>query len=726
MKGLLFAHLLGSAILASAGEQSSSVPLVGNVDVAGQEVDWSLAAPTDLAFEVSPRWGAKIESTASYRVLASEEALHVLVEVRQGEGINATAVKHDTTRPQDDGVTLYIAPEAFRPRAFKFSINAAGATADSITASGPGANPDWTGDWSGIATITSDGYEVAFLVPWSTLGVGIDASSIGLYVERQVGNGRYQREGSAALNRSLSCFECQFPSVSVPAIRQVEKSSLDVRWLPYLMVGDERTYDVTTSESLSRARELEAGLDVSATTAGGLNILATLNPDFSQVQDDSFVSTINKRFASTFAERRPFFTENAGYFSTPLGLLYTRNIQDPGIGVQAVSSHSGGTRALMAVNDSVTSLYSTGPDGSYVVTIPSSSWNAIYRDTRSVGQDGASTWGTFFAGRSAGGYSNLVAAADLSLIVNDENHITAQIAASSVKNSSREYDLSSSSRGLAAMLRYVFSRGGYQGSTDITTLDDDFRADLSANLRTGTSSLLHASSYTWAWSEKSKLSSLVVDLAGGAIWRSGGALLEDSGTLSGELTFSNEISMSGSTGTYHYVDGDKTVGGSMSDASLRFPISNNLRGAITVTHGSQPDFVNASDGELFGYSLSLSVIGLDWLDGSLIWVNEEFDSDVPGAEYRTANASAKVNLHFNLKNHLSLFISTADYDDRLMVGSPALEPDVSARWQVVYTWEPARFTKFIIGGSQTYRGGELIPGIQRQRELVFAKLIYEI
>src|SRR5262249_15502277 len=60
----------------------------------------------------------------------------------------------------------------------------------------------------------------------------------------------------------------------------------------------------------------------------------TVKPDFSQVETDDPQVTVNKRFQVYFPEKRPFFIEDAGYFSTPIDLFFTRNIVDPEFGAR--------------------------------------------------------------------------------------------------------------------------------------------------------------------------------------------------------------------------------------------------------------------------------------------------------------------------------------------------------------------------------------------------------
>jgi hypothetical protein len=80
--------------------------------------------------------------------------------------------------------------------------------------------------------------------------------------------------------------------------------------------------------------EPNVGLDSKIVIRDALVLDATINPDFAQVESDAPQTVVNQRFEVFFPEKRPFFLENASYFSTPIDLLFTRRIADPLYGVR--------------------------------------------------------------------------------------------------------------------------------------------------------------------------------------------------------------------------------------------------------------------------------------------------------------------------------------------------------------------------------------------------------
>ena len=58
----------------------------------------------------------------------------------------------------------------------------------------------------------------------------------------------------------------------------------------------------------------------------------TAHPDFTDVDPDDVVLAANSRFAIFLPEKRPFFLEATDLTTTPIPILYTRNIVSPTFG----------------------------------------------------------------------------------------------------------------------------------------------------------------------------------------------------------------------------------------------------------------------------------------------------------------------------------------------------------------------------------------------------------
>ena len=77
----------------------------------------------------------------------------------------------------------------------------------------------------------------------------------------------------------------------------------------------------------------------------------TANPDFSQIESEDPLITVNQRYAVYFPEKRPFFLENEDFFRTPLDLFFTRSIGDPSAGIRLTGKDGPDSVGLMAADD---------------------------------------------------------------------------------------------------------------------------------------------------------------------------------------------------------------------------------------------------------------------------------------------------------------------------------------------------------------------------------------
>ena len=123
---------------------------------------------------------------------------------------------------------------------------------------------------------------------------------------------------------------------------------------PYILGQNEHTLlsaDPNNPYFSTRNFEGTAGGEAKAIVHDSIVIDATVNPDFSQVESDQPQFTVNQRYPVYFPELRPFFLENANYFSTPINLLYTRNIVHPEFGVRVTGKLDHTNIGLLTIDD---------------------------------------------------------------------------------------------------------------------------------------------------------------------------------------------------------------------------------------------------------------------------------------------------------------------------------------------------------------------------------------
>ncbi len=673
-------------------------------------------APTEtlsLRYETRPAWGEEVAPNGAATVHATDEALVVCAAV-DASSINASRAPHDKTA-LDDHVTVYVRPPQAQ-YAYAFGVNAAGATRDAIVSSTTLDNQKWTGEWTSSAEPTPHGYAVSFVIPWRTINLS-EPTDIGLLVEQETTTGRKARYSSAPIDIRLPCFECQFPSIAVdPSLPSSDDDRAEVQWLPYAIGYTETRRNPFTSDVVSEASEYDVGLDVSAKFRGGSTAALTLNPDFSDIESDRFVSSLNRRFAATYAEHRPFFTREAGAFQDPLGLVYTRAIRNPNVGVQFVRRTPTSSQALLLVDDDTTTYRELGSSSSYEVTLPTRSWNIVHRFIEALDDDGSS-WGTFATARATDGYTNAVAAVD-GRWASGAQSLTAEIVGThSAIDTGSEH---ASATGYGAFVAHRYANGAYEAVTSATAFSDDFRPDLSSGVRVGTQSASHASTWTVVRSQGAQYQ---VGVSSGATV-DGSTLLDGDLGLSASVGFTNGMTLTGAVGTMTSRVDDDLINGSLASITVDSTLGPYLFAAGSVGVGSSPDYDLGVDGRVEQASVLLILQGFESVDTSVSATHDSL-SLPGGGGYTIKTATLKVGVHPTKKQHITLFVNGARFEDYRDTSVPRGEPDDLVQYQLRYTYEPGRFTRLILGLSSSGVGGFGIDGIAMTRRLGFAKLVVD-
>ena len=128
--------------------------------------------------------------------------------------------------------------------------------------------------------------------------------------------------------------------------------------IPFIFARDVDALDFAASGGprFDNESEQDVGLDAKFVFNDSWVLDLTLNPDFSQVESDQPQVTVNERFEVQFPERRPFFVENADFFSTDSNLVFTRRIIDPEGGLRFTGREGPYGFGAILINDQAPGL----------------------------------------------------------------------------------------------------------------------------------------------------------------------------------------------------------------------------------------------------------------------------------------------------------------------------------------------------------------------------------
>jgi hypothetical protein len=392
----------------------AEITLDGRLD----EPVWQQAARLDGFYQYQPVDGRPAEEATAVLVWYAPDAIYfgIIAHDRAPDAIRATVADRDNL-DADDRVTVYLDTFNDRRRAFFFTVNPLGAQEDGVRSEGgftagslvggtTDKNPDFL--WHSKGQVTESGYVVEIRVPFKSLRFpGNGAQAWGLNIQR-----RTQRTGYddtwADTRRASASFLAQAGAIT--GLHDLQRG-ITTELQPFVTA---QANGLRTAGGFNREDvNPDAGVNLRLGLASNLSVDATYNPDFSQVESDASLVTVNERFALFFPEKRPFFLEGIELFATPNQLVYTRQIVDPVAGGKVTAKLGRHNLAnLIAVDDQ------SGSNALFTIT----------RVRRDIGAN--STVGATLTTRDRAGAFNRVAAGDVRVVFGTVYYVAGQVGGS--------------------------------------------------------------------------------------------------------------------------------------------------------------------------------------------------------------------------------------------------------------------------------------------------------
>ncbi len=338
------------------------------IDGALTEAAWQSAARLTDFHQYEPVDGRNAEERTEVLVFYSPRAIHfgIIAGARNPSSIRATLADRDNIA-SDDRVTIYLDTFDDRRRAFMFGVNPLGVQEDGVRTEGAVSagsifggsidlNPDYLFESKG--QLTADGYVVEVRIPFKSLRFPSSGPQRwGINIVRDNPSTGY-RDTWTDVRRASASFLSQ--AGRMEGIDNVVRGIVtEVQpFLTATMTGATDTAGRFERDDI----EPDAGVNLRFGFPQ-LSLDATVNPDFSQVESDVGLVTVNERFALFIPEKRPFFLEGIELFSTPNQLIYTRQIVEPLGGVKLTGKLGRYSVAYLSALDE-----RRGPDALFNVT----------------------------------------------------------------------------------------------------------------------------------------------------------------------------------------------------------------------------------------------------------------------------------------------------------------------------------------------------------------------
>jgi Domain of unknown function (DUF5916) len=303
---------------------------------------WQPATPVSDFWQEQPDEGQPSTERTEVRIVYTADTLYVGVMCydRQPEAIIVSDSRRDASLDETDSFRMIFDTYRDSLNGFVFGTNPAGIEYDGQVTNegqgggglgpgqrqqmgaGAGFNLNWDAAWEVRAAINGNGWAAEFAIPLRTLRFPAGADQVwGVNFQRNIRR-RNERAFWSPIPRQYTLYRLALAGtlsgLQMPSVRNFAAT-------PYVLGNAiESGVDPANAAVLG-----DAGLDVKYNVTPSLALDGTINTDFAQVEVDDQQINLD-RFNLFFPEKRPFFLENAGFFTVgnqgEIELFFSRRI----------------------------------------------------------------------------------------------------------------------------------------------------------------------------------------------------------------------------------------------------------------------------------------------------------------------------------------------------------------------------------------------------------------
>ncbi len=299
-------------------------------------------------FQREPGDGVPSSQPTEAYLSYDSENLYVIFVARDAEPrrVRANMTKREAMMG-DDLVGVILDTFHDRHRGYEFIVNPLGIQLDGMYTEGQSDDFSFDTLWRSEGRLTPFGYVVYVAIPFRSLRFpGQTTQDWAFALLRQIPRSN-ETSFWPYLTRRVAGFAQQLATLD--GVRDVSPGR-NMQFIPYGAFTGARLLDPPRG-GYSTERDARGGIDGKMIVKDAFTVDATFNPDFSQVESDEPQVTINQRFEVFFPEKRPFFIENASFFTTPFNLFHSRRIADPQFGGRVTGRSGGWVLAGLAIDD---------------------------------------------------------------------------------------------------------------------------------------------------------------------------------------------------------------------------------------------------------------------------------------------------------------------------------------------------------------------------------------
>src|SRR5688572_13023967 len=304
---------------ANAVKIDEAVVIDGRLD----EGMWQSASPLGDFIQAEPFQGRLVSERTEVRILYDDQAIYVGVTLFDADlsQIVTTDSRRDPNLGEMDSFQMIFDTFQDKQNGFVFGTNAAGVQYDAQVRFQGNQQASWDGSWDVATGMAEAAWIAEFRIPLRTLRYGPAPQTWGVNFFRNIQRTR-ERAYWAPIERVFNLGRLS----SAGELRGLQlETPRNFKLLPYTVGSANRNF--TPGDTTDFAGDI--GLDAKFGITPSLNLDATVNTDFAQVEVDTQQINLT-RFNLRFPEKRPFFQENSELFTIGKGqeldLFFSRRI----------------------------------------------------------------------------------------------------------------------------------------------------------------------------------------------------------------------------------------------------------------------------------------------------------------------------------------------------------------------------------------------------------------
>ena len=314
---LAFVFLLTTSHLFSQKETKSvTVKFISETITPDGDLDeaiWEMAESADEFWEYFPLDSVLARKQSQIKILYDDKNIYIGIKAySSGTNYATQSLRRDFRGSGSDSFSLVFDTFNDGTNAFVFGINPYGVMREGLIADGGASQDDfilsWDVKWRGDAKIYDDYFTAEMVIPLTSMKFEEGATKWrfnGYRIETQSN----ERSTWTRIPQNQLIYNLAFMGEMVFE-KPLGKSRTPLALIPYVNGITARDF-----ENDNNINNIKVGADAKISVGNSLNLDLTLNPDFSTVEVDNFITNLT-RFEIALPERRQFFIDNNDLFAS--------------------------------------------------------------------------------------------------------------------------------------------------------------------------------------------------------------------------------------------------------------------------------------------------------------------------------------------------------------------------------------------------------------------------